>query len=126
MASGHPRARAVLTALLEDRLYFRTADNKIFIVKTVEGDLASYALVDPLSRRDAGRQRSGSLTKIGTNNRLRRSVRTALARFGLSSPDASVRLAAIKDMLRSLDEASVALLRDRQRHRNRREREHGD
>ena len=45
------------------------------------------------------------MTKIGSNNRLRRSLRTTLAHFGLSSPDAAVRLSAIQDMLRSLDEA---------------------
>ena len=36
-----------------------------------------------------------------------------MARFALSSPDASVRLDAVRDMLRSLDEATVALLRER-------------
>ena len=50
IAAGHPRARAVLTALLEDRLYFRTADNKIFLVKNAEGDQTSY---------DAGRSAHG-------------------------------------------------------------------
>jgi len=30
------------------------------------------------------------LTKIGTNNRLRRALRTNVARFGLSSPDPAV------------------------------------
>src|SRR5262249_9537668 len=33
--------------------------------------------------------------------------------FGLSNPDASVRLNAARDILRSLDEANVALLRER-------------
>ena len=99
IAAGHPRARDVLTALLEDRLYVRNADQKIFIVKTTEGEPASYDLVEPLSLADAGSAPPDTLTKIGTNNRLRRSVRTALARFGLSSADATVRLAAIKDML---------------------------
>jgi urea transport system permease protein len=114
IAAGHPRARAVLTALLEDRLYFRSADNKIFLVKNTGGDLTSYALVDPLTGRDAGEAPPDTMTKIGSNNRLRRSLRTTLARFGLSSPDAAVRLSAIQDMLRSLDDASVALLRERQ------------
>ena len=115
IAAGHPRARAVLTALLEDRLYFRSADNKIFLVKNAEGDVASYTLVDPLTGRDAGEAPLDAMTKIGSNNRLRRSLRTTLARFGLSSPDAAVRLSAVQDMLRSLDEPSVALLRDRQK-----------
>ena len=113
IASGHPRARDVLTALLDDRLFVRTLDKKVFIVKTVEGDPASYALVDPLSLADAGSAPPDSLTRIGTNNRLRRAVRTGLAQFGLSSPDATVRLAATNDMLRSLDDATVALLRER-------------
>ena len=30
---GHPSVRAVLTAFLEDRLYFRNSDQKVFIVK---------------------------------------------------------------------------------------------
>ena len=113
IAAGHPRARAVLTALLEDRLFSRTADNRIFVVKATEGDVTAYALVDPLSGRDAGDAPPDAMSKIGSNNRLRRSLRTTLARFGLSSPDASVRLAAIQDMLRSIDEPTVALLRER-------------
>src|SRR5260370_324104 len=31
--SGHPNIQAVLTALSEDRLYFRNDDQKVFIVK---------------------------------------------------------------------------------------------
>ena len=38
--SGHPSVRAVLTALLEDRLYFRNSDQKIFIVKAADEDPA--------------------------------------------------------------------------------------
>jgi urea transport system permease protein len=113
IAAGHPRARDVLTALLEDRLFVRNADRKVFVVKSTEGDPASYELVEPVSLADAGTAPSDTLTRIGTNNRLRRSVRTTLAQFGLSSADAPVRLAAVKDMLRSLDEPTVALLRER-------------
>ncbi len=72
IAVGHPRARDVLTALLEDRLYVRNADQKVFIVKTTEGELRRYELVDPLSLADAGSAPADALTKIGTNNRLRR------------------------------------------------------
>jgi ABC-type branched-subunit amino acid transport system substrate-binding protein len=109
ISDGPSAVRAVLTALLEDRLYSRTAENRIFIVKTTECDLTAYALVDPLW---SGRRRGAAerCTKIGSNNRLRRSLRTRSARFGLSSPTPAVRLGAIQDMLRSLDEPTVALL----------------
>jgi urea transport system permease protein len=113
IGTGHPRVAGALTALLEDRLYTRNSDNRTFIVKTTEGDLAAYALVDPLTGADAGESPPEALTKIGSNNRLRRSLRTSLARFGLSSPDAAVRLAAIQDMLRSLDESTLTMLKER-------------
>jgi len=109
--SGHPSVRAVLTAFLEDRLYYRNDNRKVFIGKSAEGD--PLDLIDPLSLKAAGSAPADSLTKIGTNNGLRRTLRTTVAHFGLSSPEAAVRLDAVRDMLRSLDEATVALLRER-------------
>ncbi len=108
---GHPSVHAVLTALMEDRLYFRNSDQKVFIVKSVEGDPLN--LIDPLSLKDSGSAPADNLTKIGTNNGLRRMLRTTVAHFALSSPEVAVRLDAVRDMLRSLDEATVALLRER-------------
>jgi urea transport system permease protein len=111
--SGHLSARPVLTALLEDRLYFRTRDQKIFIVKSTDESLAAFQLVDPLSLKDAGTAGRDDLTKIGTNNGLRKLLRTTVARFDLASPDVAVRLAAVEEVLRSLDKASLALLSTR-------------
>jgi urea transport system permease protein len=108
---GHPSVRAVLTAFQEDRLYFRNSDQKIFLVKSAEGDPLN--LIDPLSLKDAGSAAADSLTKIGTNNGLRRTLRTTMAHFALSDPDAMVRSEAVRDMLRSLDDTTVALLRKR-------------
>jgi hypothetical protein len=50
--SGHPSVRAVLTALLEDRLYFRNSDQKVFIVKTAEG-----WRIDPYGSTDSNRHK---------------------------------------------------------------------
>jgi urea transport system permease protein len=111
--SGHRNIRPVLTAFLEDRLYFRADDQKVFIIKTAEGDAATLELTDVLSLKSAGTAPADSLNKIGTNNRLRRVLRTTVARFGLSNADPAVRLDAVRDMLRSLDEENVALLRER-------------
>lgn len=112
--NGHKNVRPVLVALLEDRLYFRNADQKIIIVKAPpEGDAPMLASIDVLTLRDLESASLDSLTKIGTNNRLRRVLRTTVARFGLSNQDAAVRLEAVRDMLRSLDEENVSLLRER-------------
>jgi urea transport system permease protein len=109
--AGHPSVRAVLTAFMEDRLYFRNNDQKVFIVKSAEGDPLN--LIDPLSLKDAGSASADSLTMIGTNNGLRRTLRTAVAHFALSSPDAAVRLEAVREMMKSLDDPTVTLLRER-------------
>jgi urea transport system permease protein len=107
--SAHPSVRAVLTALLEDRLYFRNSDQKVFVVKTAGADPMN--LIDPVSLKDAGTIAADQLTQIGTNNGLRRVLRMAVAHFALSSGDANVRLDAVREMMQSLDEPTVGLLR---------------
>jgi urea transport system permease protein len=112
-ASGHASARPVLTALLEDRLFVRAQDRRVFIVRSADDSLASFELIDPLSLEAAGAGAPDALTRIGTNNGLRRVLKTMIARFALSSAEASVRLGAVQEMLRSLDEPTLALLRAR-------------
>jgi urea transport system permease protein len=112
--SSHPNVRAALTAFLEDRLYFRNDDQKVFLVKSPAGeDSPTLDLIDPITLKNAGSAPVDNLTKIGTNNHLRRVLKTTLARFGLSSADASVRLAAVRDIEQDLDESNVQLLRER-------------
>jgi urea transport system permease protein len=111
--SGHPSTRPVLAAFLDDRLYVRSPDQGVFIVNSADDALTTLQLLDPVSLKDAGSASRDVLTKIGTNNGLRKALKTAVARFDLSSADSSVRLDAVKEMMRSLDEASIAVLRGR-------------
>jgi len=111
--TSHRSVRVVLTALLNGRLYYRNSDQRVFIVKSAEAD--PLQLVDPVSLKDAGAAPGSELTAIGTNNNLRRVLKITVARFGLSSPDVDVRLDAIGEMMRSLDDATVPLLRERNR-----------
>jgi urea transport system permease protein len=106
----HPNGRAVLSTLLDGKLYFRNADNKVFIT---DGGETQLALSDPLTTKAAGAGASDDFTRITTNNSLRKTLRSAVASFALTDPDAEVRLAAVLEMLRSIDEDSVALLRAR-------------
>jgi urea transport system permease protein len=109
--TNHPSVRAVLTAFLEDRLYFRNSDQNIFLAKVADAD--PLDLIDPVTLKDASSAPADGFTKVGTNNGLRKTLKTALAHFALSSPDAAVRLDAVRDMLQSLDDPTVALLRER-------------
>jgi len=104
----HPNGRAVLSTLLDGKLYFRNADNKVFIT---DGGEAQLALTDPLTLKAAGTGAPDDYTRITTNNGLRKALRSAVASFALSDPDADVRLEAVREMLRSIDEDGVALLR---------------
>ena len=106
----HPNARAVLNAMLEGNLYYRTVDKQAYLVQSTE---AGLALTDALSLQSAGSGAEADFTKITTNNGLRKSLRGLIAGFDLSDPDASVRLTAVNEMLRSLDDESVAILRSR-------------
>jgi urea transport system permease protein len=106
----HPNTRAVLTAVLGGTLYYRKDDKRVFIVQAQD---TALALTDPLTMQAAGTAELGDFTKITTNNQLRKVLKSTLAAFDLANPDAGVRLAAVNEMLRTLDEDSLAVLRKR-------------
>ena len=109
--SGHPSLSVVLTAFLEDRLYYRN-DNKQVVVARTKVDPLN--LLDPVTLKDAGTASGDVLTSIGTNNGLRRILRTAVARFALANDDPAVRLQAVREMIKSLDNAAAQMLRERE------------
>ena len=57
-----PALRDILTAFLEDRLYVRNSDKAVFIVTSAEATDGSFALIDPVSRKDAGTAKAEELT----------------------------------------------------------------
>jgi len=97
--------RELLAALLEGNVYARTSDGKVFVVTP---GASAYALTDPLTGKSAGTEPDGGFEKVGINNALRRVLRSALAQFDLSSADEGVRLAAVKEMLRSFNEGATS------------------
>jgi urea transport system permease protein len=113
--SGHRNIHTVLSAFLEDRLYYRNEDQKMFLITPQEEETTSpeLKLIDPITLQDAGTGTEETLTKIGTNNRLRRTLRTMIANFALSSPNVAVRLDAVREIARSLDDSNTELLRRR-------------
>ena len=114
-ATGHPSVGAVLTALLDDRLFERERDGRVFVVESNDDRLASFQLLDSASLAAVEAVDPELLRRIITNNRLRRVLRTTMARFGLADSDADLRLDAARELLRSLDDATLDLLRDRAR-----------
>jgi urea transport system permease protein len=104
----HVNARIVLATLLDGKLYYRNADRRVFIT---DGGETLLALTDPLTLERAGSGPADNFTRITTNNSLRKALRSAVAGFALSDPDPALRLAAVREMSRTLDDEGVALLR---------------
>jgi urea transport system permease protein len=90
-ASGDASVAGLLTALSEGSLYYRKADNQVFVVA---GSGKTFELFDPLTGEAAGEAGSRELKKIRVNNSLRRTIRDAIGGLTLASEDASVRLTA--------------------------------
>ncbi len=109
-ALSDPRARAVLGAMLQENLYARASDNRLFI--GIESD-DNLSLTDALTGLAAGTAAEDGFNPINIDNQLRTQLRVVLAQFDLSSPQSAVRLAAVREMLRELDPDTVAALRAR-------------
>jgi urea transport system permease protein len=106
----HAGSKPLLAALLDGRVFARTTDQRVFIVTSADAD--PLELTDPLTQKAAGTGKADELTKVTTNNRLRKTLRGALASFDLGDASADVRRAAVKELLRSLDDDTIALLRE--------------
>src|SRR5687767_15691887 len=76
----HPNGRVVLAALLDGKLYFRNADNKVFIT---DGGETALALTDPLTLAASGTGEPEDFSRVTTNNSLRKTLRSAIATFAL-------------------------------------------
>jgi urea transport system permease protein len=111
--SGHTSTRAVLAAFLEDRLMVRAPDQGVFIATSADETTPATDLLDPLTLKKVGSSPRDALTRIGTNNRLRRVLKGLVSRFDLTNPDTGVRLRAVTELLRSPDDQTTALLRER-------------
>ncbi|MGE0386873.1 MAG: urea ABC transporter permease subunit UrtB [Gammaproteobacteria bacterium] len=108
--SGSPNARTLLVALLDGRVHRRDADSRVFIIEE-RGD--AYALTDATTLAPAGTAGVDDLTRITTNNQIRKMLKGLIGQFDLSAPDRQVRLDAVREMLRSPDQDTAAKLRAR-------------
>jgi urea transport system permease protein len=113
VASGHASARVVLRAFLEDRLVVRAADQGVFVATSADETSPAADLIDPVTLKPAGSTPREALTRIGTNNRLRRVLKGLVARTELANADPAVRLNAVTELLRAPDAQTTALLRER-------------
>ena len=89
----------VLSHMIERDIYLRTSDNKPIIA--IEKDDGYHARsID--GKEDYGVVDINDYDKLRLNNRLRRTIREAMATLRLYSADAEVRLTALKEMQKNI------------------------
>ena len=103
-----PHARELFAAWLDNRLESRQSDGKLFLVEVHDEELS---LTDPLTLQAAGSGKAEDFEQVRNNNALRKTLKVAIAEYDLADPDPRVRIAAVKQMRRDLDEETEAVLR---------------
>ena len=111
VTQGHPNARPLLAAMLDNRLYAN--DRGVFIADAETTADAEPVWRDALTLNPADVS-LGSRDRIRTNNSLRAALKVGLAQFDLADPDAKVRIAAVRELSGDLDDDVLALLRAQQ------------
>lgn len=105
--SGAPQARAVLSALLDGRLYIRRSDGGVVI-----GSEEDQGFTDALTGSELPAVDKADLKKIIINNLMRVSLRVAVSRLSLRAADPADRQLAVESLFGSLTSETVAMLRD--------------
>jgi urea transport system permease protein len=105
--TGDPLVVTALEALSEGDLYVRKSDALVVVGKRKGG---AYALTDPLTGADLGALSSGALDKVRVNNRLRRSIRSALGGLTLRAADPAVRAQAAEAIFKAGDADAIPAL----------------
>jgi urea transport system permease protein len=108
--TGSAAALPALSAMLDGRLFYRLADKRVVVA---DSDSDPLTIADAVNGQKIGQAAAADFDRIGTNNSLRGVLVGAIAQLQLSSNDAAVRLAAVRELTSSLDENSVAMLRGR-------------
>jgi len=107
-ADGSPAAHRALRALFDGLLYYRLEGRQIV---AAEAESDPLQLTDVRTGESLGNAPAAGYTRITTNNQLRRALRGAIATLDLASEAREVRLAAVLEMMRTMDESSARLLR---------------
>lgn len=103
ISSGDRHAEDWLQGLLKGRLYYQKADGTLaFVSGSIIRDALSGDKISGAVKKD--------FKKITINNKLRKQLRSGLARLSLSSPDDTERLKAVNNMLDNIDPEIAQLL----------------
>ncbi len=105
--SGDSRAKSILQAMLEGKLYRVKKDDTLVYaeIKSAQAKISSA-----LTGEQLGFVKKRKLKKITINNKLRSSLKASLARIDLASPSSTTRLQAVNKLIKNLTPRDSLLL----------------
>jgi len=105
------RVYTIFSTMLEGDLYYQKKLPQAFVVanKTDNG----LSVTDVLTGKFLGEIGKSEFKKVKVNNKLRRLLRSALAKLSLNNEDPEIRRAAVRNMFKNIDSETVALLQTR-------------
>jgi urea transport system permease protein len=103
-----PQTRDVLQFMLDGDLYFFKANKQVVRAQVTENKL--YQLTDVLTQESFTEVKKSKLSKIKTNNKLRSSLRSIIAKIDLTDDNKQVRLQAVQQLLSSPSKESTAII----------------
>jgi urea transport system permease protein len=106
--SAGEKVLGIFQGLLDGKLYAQKSDDRLVIAERTEG--SDYQIRDAISNQVLGTVEKKSLSKIRTNNRLRKNLRSSISRITLFSSNKALRQLAVSNMLADLSEENIQLL----------------
>jgi urea transport system permease protein len=103
------RKVTILQTMQDGDLYYREQDKKIVIRKK---SADQYRIIDVLNKKSLGLVDSAAIKKVKVNNKLRRILRGIIARLSLEDESKKVRLAAVYNIQKNINDSGATLLRE--------------
>jgi len=105
----HSRIQPILEALLNNNLYYLRSDKEVIITEKIDD---KYFAINAISSSDIGEVSKSSIKKIKTNNKIRKNLRTILAKLSLSDSNVDSRLIAAKNLRKNPSAEATSLLEE--------------
>ncbi len=105
---GDERVLAIFEVMLAGKLYYIAESKKVV---SLQDAADGYTATNLVSNKIEGTYSDADLTKVGINNSLRRKLRGYIAEIKIRSPKSEVRLAAVEQLIKSVDEDTANLFK---------------
>ncbi|MEP0355877.1 urea ABC transporter permease subunit UrtB [Paraglaciecola sp.] len=107
-AVKHPKTRTILQVMLEGELYYIKANKQL--VKAQKAPNRLYSLTLIMGDATLAAVKKSKISKVKTNNRLRSTLRSLIAKIDLTDEDKAMRLQAVQQLLNSPTKESTATI----------------